>query len=652
MKQDELAWRTSGLTVHRQIYKSSRNKYFKSIRKFFDEQFKEELVAADHPRLLWSKLARCTGYFLKKSKGNIEQELSVSADMFAHYFQGKVSTIIEKLKGTIVDNLPMHSPNFVSNKIVINWEPVTLKEVELNLKRLPLNKCAPDDILPLRFLRNSRIFSSVAASMCNTSLQTAEYPNVLKHAVIVPVPKKFNNSLDDLSNYRPISNLKLMSKLLERLVASRITQQLEDARFLHPNQSSYRRKYSTETATLQVYSEWSEALDQGNVVIVASLDVSAAFDTVSHRILLYRLTQAGIIGRARDWIKSYLSGRTATVLYGDQRSSTFSVPYGVPQGSVLGPLLFNIYMSDLARLLEAKINSVTSPSFNFHIYADDVLLYVICTKELIVATMVFLSQVIDFVSKWMNENCLQLNMAKTELFLIRSPRQTVQTDDIFIKIYNTTVALSGKRTIKWLGVEFDQHLKMDAFIAEKCKKCFQVLRMLRSIRKKLSWSTTLLLTNALVFSRLDYCSSLLNNVDCTEIQRLDRIIKLAARIITGTKRYQHITPALQKLQWLDASKRAKMKMARLVFAAIHLNLPPALNTAIIKYEPLRQLRSSEKQVTTLVLGTCRRRIGKGSFKLAGPRIWNSLNETVRESGLSHSIFYNRLFAYLVAQNTL
>ena len=212
--------------------------------------------------------------------------------------------------------------------------------------------------------------SPYISTLFNISLASGFVPSTLKEAYITKIIKKPQLERTDINNYRPISNFSVISKLLERAVCSQLAEYLDDNNLMQPNQSAYRRSHSTETALTAVFSNIISELDRGNLVLLSMLDLSTAFDCVDHDILLNRLdTSYGIRSISRQWLTSYLSSRTQSVRYNGSASPAEITHYGVPQGSVRGPLLFLLYTADLHL-------TATRHGFRSHYYADDSQLYI------------------------------------------------------------------------------------------------------------------------------------------------------------------------------------------------------------------------------------------------------------------------------------
>ena len=200
-------------------------------------------------------------------------------------------------------------------------------------------------------------------------MYTSIFPTSLKYAIITPLLK--NSNLDDklLKNYRPISKLPFLSKIFERVISKQIIEYLSENELYPINQSAYRKNHSTATTIVSIFDNIYNAIDEGNKVQLVLLDMSAAFDTISHKILLDRLEEIGIADKALDLLKSYITNRTYRTMINDIQSDEFQLKYGVPQGSELGPLLFLIYLRPLF-LLISKF-----PQIKFNIFADDIIIY-------------------------------------------------------------------------------------------------------------------------------------------------------------------------------------------------------------------------------------------------------------------------------------
>ena len=367
------------------------------------------------------------------------------------------------------------------------------------------------------------------------------------------------------------------------------------------------------------------------------LDLSAAFDTVDHHILLSRLhTDIGLRHSALDWFISYLADRTEYVSLGSARSRTAPVTCGVPQGSILGPLLFILYMLPLGRVISRH-------GISFHCYADDTQLYLrtdSCSTPVPSASSapsssavssspsaLVLSNCLEEIRAWMSQNFLQLNTSKTEAIQIGNPHQ-VQSSLI------TTISFSGQdiplsTTVTNLGVKLDPQLTFANHIKHLYKTCFFHIKNISKLRPFLSFSDAEKLVHALISSRLDYCNSLLIGIPNKNLQKLQFIQNCAARTLMKARKYDHITPILQNLHWLPITSRIQYKIALITHHCIYNNAPQYLKDLIIPHASTRNLRS---QSTNLLYQprSRLRTMGDRAFSIAAPRIWNSLPEHLRK----------------------
>ena len=274
-----------------------------------------------------------------------------------------------------------------------------------------------------------------------------------------------------------------------------------------------------------------------------------------------------IDGTALEWFRDYLHSRRQAVNVNGTLSEEAPVMYGVPQGSVLGPILFTLYTSPLG-------NIARQHGLEVHFYADDTQLYVTfdprgTTDEGDAATRMMLC--LADIRLWMVKNFMKLNDDKTEYLIISSPnmRSKITSKDLQVG----GVSVSPSSSARNLGVYFDNTMKMDKHISEVCQKSYFQLRSIAAIRPLLSRKAAESLIHSLITSRLDFSNSLLAGLPAVSLNRLQAVQNAAARLLTGLRKYDHITPVLSDLHWLPVKDRIEFKIILLTFKAIHGQAP-------------------------------------------------------------------------------
>jgi len=372
----------------------------------------------------------------------------------------------------------------------------------------------------------------------NLCLSSGCVPFSFKHAIVLPLLKKKNLDPRNLSSFRPISKLPFISKVLERSVLLQVQEFLKTADVCEQFQSGFRPRHSTETALLKVFNDLFLHLDAGNCAILILLDLTAAFDTVDHKILLWRLEHCvGLKGTVLKWFESYLTGRSISVQMGQFSSSVAPLTCGVPQGSVLGPLLFSLYMLPLGSIFRKH-------GISFHCFADDVQVYLplkVPAKESLQAVTNCLSDI----KTWMDLNFLKLNETKTEVVLFGRPE--------LVQVLTSSLghlAPHLRSHARNLGVIVDSAFKLDKQVSAVVRASFFQLRLIAKVKPYLRQADLEKVIHVFITSRLDYCNSLYTGIGKGELYRLQLVQNAAARLLSGKKKREHITPVLSLLHWL------------------------------------------------------------------------------------------------------
>ena len=291
------------------------------------------------------------------------------------------------------------------------------------------------------------MLASIITHIVNNSLQSGVVPAAMKHAIVTPIMKKRGLDANSYMNYRPISSLSVVSKILELYAALELRRHLDDKCLNDPFQSAYRPGHNTETDLVKIHNDLllSISISRRSVLLVL-LDLSAAFETLDHTILLHRLRELGLDGTVIEWFTSYLIGRSNSVKIRQTTSSRQTLKYGVPQGSVLGPILFNIYISPIADIFRCH-------QIRYHIYADDTQLYAECPPSNHTDALRRLRDCVDDLKRWLDRNHLLLNESKTEAIVFRSAAVRVTSVESTVDICGAVVPLLP--TIRDIGVILD-----------------------------------------------------------------------------------------------------------------------------------------------------------------------------------------------------
>ncbi len=372
-------------------------------------------------------------------------------------------------------------------------------------------------------------------------------------------------------------------------------------------QPAYRPCHSTETALMKVHSDIMDALDNGCMVVLLMIDLSAPFDTLDYHTLLSRFSHSfGISGAALDWVKSYLTDRTQCVAVNSSSSEDAVLQFGVPQGSVLGLRKYCMYTKPGGSIVRRH-------GLNHHIFADD-------------------TQASPGLHGGIGWGTTVWRTTRTRLNISSSTKQRhLRPLDFSLRLSNGTFIPAYH--VRNLGVVQDACLSMEKQVTAITRSCYHQIHLIGKVRRYLTTSTCKALVQSLVISRLDYANVLLYGLPQHLMSRLQRLQKkkkkkysckknTAARLITCTPRRDHISPAMMSLHWLPTEYRPRYKILLHVCRALHDLSPPYIEDMVRRYKPLRPLRSSGQGL--LVTPKTRTQYGRRSFRAAAPEPWNSL----------------------------
>ena len=559
------------------------------------------------------------------------ESLQDTVEEFNKFFSDKIDAIRQSFPDGRDRLTPLLDSSFSRHKLT-EFQMTNEEELREILKSTTIKSCASDPVPASLMKENLDVFLPEICHLVNLSLSTGNMDGV-KSALLVPLLKNASLDSSSLKSYRPVSNLAFIGKVIEKVVQKRLEEHMKKNNLEIPLQSAYKKHHSTETLLIRIVNDLLIATDEKKATVVMLLDLSAAFDTVDHDKLLNILQrEIGVCGVALEWFSSYLKGRCQRVKIGTFESADIIIKFGVPQGSVLGPILFNIYIRSL-------YSTVKSVNFNIHGFADDHQVYKAFNSNMEYQIMTNdLPSCFAEIDRWMIEHFLQLNPGKTEIIVFGSQPMLskLQLNGVFI---SPSICIRLVPYAKNLGFYLDSSLSFNTQIKRLKSSCYHKLRNLAKMKPFLNVKQMQQLVQALILSSLDYCNALYYGTSSNTIRQLQSIQNRACATILGLKKREPTTEHLKNLHWLKVQERIEFKILLVTYKALNGQAPMYISE-IINYNPLSGSRSPSLQ--TYVSKTS---FGDRAFMCCAAKLWNALPEDIRLS-VDVDIFKIKLKTYL------
>ena len=601
----------------------------KAIRKDTRDKISQR-IAETSPSNLFRELKP----IIAPKRGPPKSPKNITADQLNKYFvsvgpetRDQVASLYQRSGRA---PLPVRLPRV--NAGALKLMPITLEQLRKVVLALPNKNAGIEGDIPLKIVKLAfHIIGRTLLQIINTSIVKETVPSAWKQAVVIPIHKRDDPSLPE--NFRPVTTVPSICKIVEKIVHIQLVEYLQSQSLFSTDQHGFMRGHSTATALLTMTDNILKGMDDSEISLLTLIDLSRCFDVINHETLLTKLEQLQI---APGWFRSYLEGHTQRVRVGDDISNPLPIQIGTFQGTILGSLLFNILTNDISSYIPSKINGF---NVTFVRYADDTQIALTGPRKHIGEMHSSLEEVLDTLATWFMQHGMKVNASKTELMLCGDRRQ------LKLMSHLPEVRFMGEHLeyvekVKNLGVIMDSELSWKLHVKHVTSRCFGILIGLFHVRDVLPLNLLPRIIDSLVMSHIRYCIQVFGGACSGVLSDIQKVINFAARIISGRRKYDHISDVLQQLNWLNVPQLVAYFDLNLIHQILTTCSPLSLRCQLAYNHEV--VARSTRQSNHLSIARPKNNHGKRRFTYRASQMYNHVAMSNSLSELSSHSFKSRV----------
>lgn len=604
-------------------YKRLRNRCNQLCRTA-KRQYIAEQIELSTPAGIW-KFLRSIGIGKPKI---LDSKIPLDLNLLNKHFT--TATILDPSTKLNTINAIYHKPrhNVLAH---FDFSPVSEDSVSKIVQNIKSKATGNDEIGRIMLMYIFKHVLPALTHIINFSLSCGQFPDSWRKAHVLPLPKCPNPALPN--QFRPISILPFLSKVIESIVHKQVTDYLTTAELFNTYQSGFRAGHSTTTALLRVTEDIRTNMQNTHVTILVLIDFSNAFNVVDHDVLLAVLESLNFSPIAHKWFSSYLKGRKQIIRDGQRFSEWRELVAGVPQGGILSPLLFSVFINMLS----------TDFCCKYHFYADDLQLYHHSSIDDLHYVINLLNNDLLHLLSWSQRFGIKVNPDKCQAIIVGSTHQLRKIDHCNLSPlkYNDCV-IPFSDTVKDLGLIIDANLCWVPQINEVSRKFYAALHSIIRHKRFLPTDTKITLVNTLLLPIIDYADICYLDLSEGHLNKLDRLLNACIRFIFCLRKYDHVSEYRLKLKWLKIRERKKVRILGLLYSILNNPYSPSyLRNSISFLSDLNNLdlRSSNNLLLDIPLHSTS--FVEKSWCVVAPRLWNELPLSIRQSP-SKEVFKRRV----------